>query len=1177
MRTLGLLCSSILLALAPIQAQTSPNLLANPGFEALGSEGQLAAWTFQGKGELVADSKRAHGGAHYVRVRFDDCALQTVPVEPNTYYFVEGFIRAEKADTDEVPRIKVYFSTAAGKTSLIGGGFITKASYRDWQPFRVTLRAPQDATQVAVRLIGEFNGDDWFHFDDVTMRQVPLREWPAASELPDVNGHTVVVADREDVWSFALYRVPPAAQAPIDGLLTTSAWTARAQEIASRPPTCDFDLRFGKPVSASWVLIHAVSPDERLGRAALFALPQDRHDEGAKLLDVPASEKVIHSLRFPDQSLDGLRLRLYGTDQRTAVVQEIQAFGLRPGVAARGPSVALTPGAPGEAESAALAELYASDDDRQALGGSAVPPSPSNPAVAVKASKYLNLFADLTGGRTCGVRSVTLRVLPRGLQPGSVMELALKQPAELDLDLGWAELTDRREDRAKTYKPRDYADLCRLLVPVGPQGLAVTLDIPDLLLPAGEKLWLTLRAEGGFTLAPEAIKLSADTCPAAEVVAAYAPRLERIMRRLYSDETEAHPYDGLPYRDMNLYRLTERMLTLDPANEPARLIQRRMASRWWPVQVTPPGPATAPEWALWGRHCAREWKRVADWWLANRWVENGELGANLNDDCEYTCHWPLAYLITGDDRYRRAQGALADAVWEQSGGNGYSIHATDVEHAAEDSSCTLPQMLLCEYGNPVHVERMLKMSEHIPFWTGINEQGRRHFRSYIFSAKMVDDKPPHDIDHLYCALAMCGATHLAWYSRLPQALTWVHEYQQAWCAAALSTDKGKPRGALPCDIRFRDGQIAPYTDRWNRSVYYSFGDYVTKYFLQGAQELTRDAALQEAVDLQQPKLEAAIGVADANLKRYRTPPPGDPARPESFDKTWRGLGDELSMYRAALATGNKAYAVGCLQEMAAEFERSRWLLTAAEPITDRVPVPGTTFLRYMFLGGDCAGKTHVPRLGVSWEGGGTDFAALVLRNDHDGLKVLVYNFRDKPMNLVMRVWKLDHGVYEITTGVDANGDDAADTSARRRLVLGRYAFMPLTVPPGQTTVVEARQTEKLEPLEGRADLALSDRDIKVVSPQQVRVTVHNLGAVAAEKVSVCLLARGGKVADRQVIAKLDPPTDLQPKTATVTLHGATSLAGAGVIVDRENAIAEIYEGNNAVAVGQPRGRFVYLR
>ncbi|MBU0611697.1 MAG: hypothetical protein KKI08_27720, partial [Armatimonadetes bacterium] len=353
-----------LLLTFPIGAQPQPNLLANSGFEELAPDGKAASWTPYGGCTLVQDAKLAHGGTRYMRVRFEDSASQTVPVEPNSYYFVEGFVRGENPATDEVPRIKVYFQDANDKTVLISGGFITKPSYRDWQPFRVTLRSPQDGVKVAVRLIGEFNGSDWFHFDDVTMRLVPLREWPDPKVLPKLHGQTVVVPDLADVWSFALYRVAPAAQSPIDGRLTTSAWTARAQEIVARPPTCDFDVRFEQPVSASWVLVHAISPDERLGQAALFTLPPDRHDEGQKLLDVPATDDVVHSLQFKAQTLGGVRLRLFGTDKRTASLQETQAFGLRPGLVRKGQEAALAPGELRPEEQTAVGAVYADASDQ---------------------------------------------------------------------------------------------------------------------------------------------------------------------------------------------------------------------------------------------------------------------------------------------------------------------------------------------------------------------------------------------------------------------------------------------------------------------------------------------------------------------------------------------------------------------------------------------------------------------------------------------------------------------------------------------------------------------------------------------------------------------------------------------------------------------------------------------
>lgn len=1178
------LTMAALLTVAIVCAEPASSLFTNPGFESLDDAGKPVGWSLTGKGEIVTGAAAAHGGQRYARVRFEDCALQTVPCQPSAYYFVEGYVRAERAECTEVPRVKAYFQKADGASALISGGFIEQADYRSWQPFRIVLRAPEDATQMVLRLIGQYNGVEWFYFDDIRVVAVPVREWPTAETLPDLAGKTVTVPWIADVRSFAMYRVAPLSVAPVDGLLSTAAWTGRAREIKSRPPTCDFDLSFASPLAANWLLVHAVSPTDVLGEAKVFALPAPRAPERAVLAAVAPSAEMVHSVRLPGTSLPGLRLRLYGTDRRTASLQEIQAFGVRKGLLATAPpqhlAAAATEGAQAltAAEAAALRSACGQPADRQALVASAAAEPAAPATVELAAGRPLHLFAG-GGAQATGVTGLTLLLPDLRRRPGAVLELAVKQPAELDLNLQFAEWSDRGlTDQVKTVSPRCYADLCRVPIALSARGpLAVSLDLPDLLLPPGERLWLTLRCNQDLGLPAGGVRLALATCRPETAAREYLPRLERLLRQVYSNATEAHVYDGGSYRGTNLHRLTQRVLALDAGNQPAQLIQRRIARRWWPVQVPRPGPADAPDWAVWGRHLAAQWKSVADWWLANRWVENGELGANLNDDVEYTCHWPLAYLITGDDRYRQAQRALADAIWEQSGGNGYAIAATDVEHAAEDSSCSLPQMLLCEYGRPEHVERMMKMSEHIPFWTGINERGRRQFRSYIFSTKMVDDKPPHDIDHLYCSLAMCGATHLAWYNGNPQVQSWVREYAQSWAAAALSTDKGKPRGALPCDLRYRDSALAPYTEKWNQSVYYSFGDYVTKSFLIGAQELVRDPALQEAVDLQTLAPAAAVQRVEADQARLAALPAPDPGQPEALDGTWRGPGDELSMYRAALTTGKRQVLVAGLQELAREFERTRWLVTAAEPITDRVPVPGTTLLRHMFLGGDCAGKTHVPQLGVSWEGGGTDFAALVVQNGYDGLKVLLYNFRDQPLPLGMRTWKLDHGRYQVSVGVDSNADDVAEKPQQRELELYRHALAPLLLPPRATTVVEVRQLAQLEPLGQRADLALGEDDVRQTGQRQLAVTAHNLGGAAAPASTVRLVDGKGVTQAEAALPPLEAPLDLRPRTATVQLASRQPpAAGWRVVVDPAGRIAEICEENNTLEVGRRRERFVYF-
>jgi len=359
-----------------------------------------------------------------------------------------------------------------------------------------------------------------------------------------------------------------------------------------------------------------------------------------------------------------------------------------------------------------------------------------------------------------------------------------------------------------------------------------------------------------------------------------------------------------------------------------------------------------------------------------------------------------------------------------------------------------------------------------------------------------------------------------------------------------------------------------------------------QYLLTGVARLTDDPALQPAAQAQIGTEETAVQRADKALSRIDSPPTLDAENPRSLDATWRGPGDEQAYYRAALATGDKSYVSKLLSELACEFERWRFLLTEAEPMTDRVPVPGTTILRHMFLGGDCAGKSNVPGLAVSWEGGGTDYAAFVLQASDQGLKALVYSFSPDPLRMTARPWRLVHGRYAWSLGYDADGDDEPDgTTEGGELELTRYSPVPFTMAPGKVGVLRLRLLERLAPLEGCPDLAIARRDVVRTGPETVRVTVHNVGPGEARNVQVQLLVKPDEVVASATIERLEAPVDLQPRVASVGLKALALAAVAAdapmpflVRIDPGGAIAEVCESNNEVdlGVGLP-GQFTQLR
>jgi hypothetical protein len=208
-----------------------------------------------------------------------------------------------------------------------------------------------------------------------------------------------------------------------------------------------------------------------------------------------------------------------------------------------------------------------------------------------------------------------------------------------------------------------------------------------------------------------------------------------------------------------------------------------------------------------------------------------------------------------------------------------------------------------------------------------------------------------------------------------------------------------------------------------------------------------------------------------------------------------------------------------------------------------------------------------PAYAVSYEGLGGDFAALVLEQGKERLKVAMINLRDQPREGAFRVWQLDHGKYELRVGPDLNDDGEFDAVERTNtLELARMDAVPVSLPPRKLTIYELRQVEKLDDLYARADLAMSAEDI-VNNGKTLKITVHNIGSKAAKKIVVAAVDASGKVLAKSSIASLEAPLDLMPRTATVELPAANA---GKIVLDPDLAIPEITRLNNTVSV--PQGR-----
>lgn len=157
-------------------------------------------------------------------------------------------------------------------------------------------------------------------------------------------------------------------------------------------------------------------------------------------------------------------------------------------------------------------------------------------------------------------------------------------------------------------------------------------------------------------------------------------------------------------------------------------------------------PEGAPEWAVKAREGLVRATDVFRWWVEKRQVENGEMGGTFGDDCEMLRAWPVALLAGDDEIVRAGWRRIARGVWESGNiDKGYMRNMGDVEHAAEDISDTQPAMIGLDYGNPVFVERcLMPMKQMRDVWTAVNPAGHLHFRSHVFSATEIRNRPGDD-------------------------------------------------------------------------------------------------------------------------------------------------------------------------------------------------------------------------------------------------------------------------------------------------------------------------------------------------------------------------------------------------------------------------------------------------
>jgi hypothetical protein len=742
-----------------------------------------------------------------------------------------------------------------------------------------------------------------------------------------------------------------------------------------------------------------------------------------------------------------------------------------------------------------------------------------------------------------GLAAVSISATVSGSAEPVLLLLVVQDPLNPKRDLAWVEL------------------------PVGPGRFDLVLDIPDQVLLAGSQLWLTLRADGDVTLAGAAAsapQVQLHFVPVQQALPEALAWRKFLLKSLFSVLSEPRPWGSYQRQSREEFfasgpyaaQCPELFMTVDQCHQLAPEDDLVRQYREWvylhnlpelsPVSPPPAPPAGVPAWAWYPRLAWLEAGRIAQWWLDERLVETGELGGAVGDDTDWFQQFvDLPFFDDGGTaaQLREAAVRLAELADQENLRGGINLRATDALHAYEEGINHLALMARWFYGDPVYLERCMDSARNLEKLTIRTEDGRRLFRdSDSMGARDLDKPRPPKVDGHAAPLMWHAALQAADYNRNPAAQQLLREWADTWLgsmkpgqwATAVEVPSGKVLAAQPERPLYGGycSQATVFTWLYALTGDERYVDPFLYYLRRDRAPLPANVFLGDLYNLK-----ALLGLDRKVLDSLAVQ---NPALPLYL------RGDPGPLVRATIGSPRPGSA-----EIASLYDARRWpdMYTTTHQFTDRVFPSLLQHASLAYLGGYTRRNKLNPTQAVSWEGFGTNYAALVLVNQPDRFKTLVYSFAERPLTGRLRFWALEHGRYRVNLGPDAKGDqqmDRAEVTDTRRLA--RAEALELTLSPQAVTVIEVTQLEKLEPLWQRPDLALSAREV-TLQGQTLAAVVHNIGAAEANEVQVAVLDADGRTIARKALGPLAAPLDLIPKRLpfqiTLPRPPAASLAAGG--------------------------------
>ncbi|WP_068081184.1 LamG-like jellyroll fold domain-containing protein [Novosphingobium rosa] len=623
-----------------------------------------------------------------------------------------------------------------------------------------------------------------------------------------------------------------------------------------------------------------------------------------------------------------------------------------------------------------------------------------------------------------------------------------------------------------------------------------------------------------------------------------ASKRARLYQRLYGDITD--------------------LLRVDPDNLEAR--------RYWadigysedqlPPFVQPEAPAGMPLWAFRQLEDLKLTRQFVNWWIDNRQVPYGDFGGGISDDTDLVEQWPgLALMGVDPDKINVSLRALSDAVYKNGMiVNGLSYITSDELHVYEEGINSDAERLYLNWGEPKAVERIMATVKALGGLIRVNPAGHMHISSSWYGGRKIYHDEPWAWQKPYGFVIMHSPILLGTFNADPTARGLVTGVIDGLLAHGKQGANGL--WSFPNDISFDHdteragdggGASVPMQSAW--AAWRFTGD--DKYLRPVLARVGKDnfGALAELNENAVTALGKRADWKDAVLKKAKG-------------------GDDFSRFEAWNSTGDHAWLEALNAHGIADKSQHMYMYTQGHWWTDRVEAPNELLQRERLGGIGLKRGQSYPGNAVSWRFADPEAAvkvAILVRDaTPERFTVVAYNTTPSEQRADMGTWNVTAGQWEMTQGIAPSGGDVAQGDVATRMVeLERSGSLPVSFAPGATTVMTFRLRQKADTQpEHRPDLGIGADDV-VRKGNQLSVTVHSLGSVAAPAGKVMLETAEGKVLATAAVPALEAPGDLRAKTAKVTLT-VPGGAPATLRVRVSTGSPEVTQRNNVVTLGETR-------